>query len=84
MTGAKGTLLAGFHRFSPRDLRHNWVRVQTSGGRRFIPVMDDLFVPGGVYETLSHCIDAVQHGAPLVSSPVQALRDVAVVEAMLS
>ena len=83
LTGAKGTLLAGFHRFSPRDFRHNWVRVQTSGGRRFIPVMDDLFVPGGVYETLSHCIDAVQHGAPLVSSPAQALRDVAVVEAML-
>jgi len=83
LTGAKGTLLAGFHRFSPRDFRHNWVRVQTSGGRRFIPVMDDLFVPGGVYETLSHCIDAIQHGAPLVSSPAQALRDVAVVEAML-
>ena len=83
LTGAKGTLLAGFHRFSPRDFRHNWVRVQTSGGRRFIPVIDDLFVPGGVYETLSHCIDAVQHGAPLVSSPAQALRDVAVVEAML-
>ncbi len=83
LTGAKGTLLAGFHRFSPRDFRHNWVRVQTRGGRRFIPVMDDLFVPGGVYETLSHCIDAVQHGAPLVSSPAQALRDVAVVEAML-
>jgi predicted dehydrogenase len=83
LTGAKGTLLAGFHRFSPRDFRHNWVRVQTSGGRRFIPVMDDLFVPGGVYETLSHCIDAVQHGAALVSSPAQALRDVAVVEAML-
>ena len=83
LTGAKGTLLAGFHRFSPRDFRHNWVRVQTRGGRRFIPVTDDLFVPGGVYETLSHCLDAVQHGAPLVSSPIQALRDVAVVEAML-
>jgi predicted dehydrogenase len=83
LTGAKGTLLAGFHRFSPRDFRHNWIRVQTGGTRRFIPVMDDLFVPGGVYDTLSHCIDAVQHGAPLVSSPAQALRDVAVVEAML-
>ena len=83
MTGSNGTLLAGFNRFSPRDFRHNWIRVQTKGGRRFIPVMDDLFVPGGVYETLSHCIDAVQHGAALVSSPVQALRDVAVVEAML-
>src|SRR3984957_3072168 len=83
LTGAKGTLLAGFHRFSPRDFRHNWVRAQTSGGRRFIPVMDDLFVPGGVYETLSHCIDAVQHGAALVSSPAQALRDVAVAEAMV-
>ena len=45
--------------------------------------MGDLFVSGGVYETLSHCIDAVQQGAPLVSSPAQALRDVAVVEAML-
>jgi L-gulono-1,4-lactone dehydrogenase len=83
LTGAKGTLLAGFHRFSPRDFRHNWIRVQTNGGRRFIPVMDDLFVPGGVYETLSHCIEAVQHGTPLVSSAAQALRDVAVVEAML-
>ena len=83
LTGSNGTLLAGFNRFSPRDFRHNWIRVQTKGGRRFIPVMDDLFVPGGVYETLSHCIDAVQHGAALVSSPVQALRDVAVVEAML-
>ena len=63
LTGSNGTLLAGFNRFSPRDFRHNWIRVQTNGGRRLIPVMDDLFVLGGVYETLSHCIDAVQHGA---------------------
>jgi predicted dehydrogenase/FAD/FMN-containing dehydrogenase len=83
LTGSKGTLLAGFNRFSPRDFRHNWIRVQTSGGRRLTPVMDDMFVPGGVYETLSHCIDAVQHGAALVSSPAQALRDVAVAEAMV-
>ncbi len=83
LTGSKGTLLAGFNRFSPRDFRHNWIRVRTSGRKRFVPVMDDLFVPGGVYETLSHCIDAVQDGAPLVSSPAQALRDVAVVEVML-
>ncbi len=83
LTGSMGTLLAGFNRFSPRDFRHNWVRVQSKQGRRFIPVMDDLFVPGGVYETLSHCIEAIQGGAPLVSSPAQALRDVAVVEAML-
>ena len=40
-------------------------------------------MPGGVYETLSHCIDAVQHGAALVSSPAEALRDVAVAEAMV-
>jgi predicted dehydrogenase/FAD/FMN-containing dehydrogenase len=83
LTGSSGTLLAGFNRFSPRDFRHNWIRVQTKGGRRLIPVMDDLFVPGGVYETLSHCIDAVQHGAALVSSPAQALRDIAVAEAMV-
>jgi predicted dehydrogenase/FAD/FMN-containing dehydrogenase len=83
LTGSKGTLLAGFNRFSPRDFRHNWIRLQTSGRKRFVPVMDDLFVPGGVYETLSHCIEAVQNGAPLASSPAQALRDVAVVEAML-
>jgi L-gulono-1,4-lactone dehydrogenase len=83
LTGSKGTLLAGFNRFSPLDFRHNWIRVQTSSRKRFVPVMDDLFVPGGVYETLSHCIEAIQQGAPLVSSPAQALRDVAVVEAML-
>jgi predicted dehydrogenase/FAD/FMN-containing dehydrogenase len=83
LTGSKGTLLAGFNRFSPRDFRHNWIRVQTSGRKRFVPVMGDLFVPGGVYETLSHCIEAVQQGAPLVSSPAQALRDLAVIEAML-
>ena len=83
LTGSNGTLLAGFNRFSPRDFRHNWIRVQTSSRKRFIPVMDDLFVPGGVYETLSHCIDAVQQGAALVSSPAQALRDVAVAEAMI-
>ena len=83
LTGSKGTLLAGFNRLSPRDFRHNWIRVQTGRRRRFVPVMDDLFVPGGVYETLSHCIEAVQQGAPLASSPAEALRDVAVVEAML-
>ena len=83
LTGSNGTLLAEFNRFSPRDFRHNWIRVQTGGRKRFVPVMGDLFVPGGVYETLSHCIEAVQQGAPLVSSPAQALRDVAVVEAML-
>jgi L-gulono-1,4-lactone dehydrogenase len=83
LTGSKGTLLAGFNRFSPRDFRHNWIRIQTSGRKRFVPVMDDLFVRGGVYETLSHCIEAVQGRAPLVSSPAQALGDIAVVEAML-
>lgn len=83
LVGAKGTLLAGFLRFGRRDIRHNWVRVQTSARSRFIPVMDDLFVPGGVYESLSHCIDAVQSGAPLENTAAQALRDVAVVEAML-
>ena len=83
LTGSQGMLLAGFNRFSPRDFRHNWIRVQSQQGRRLIPVTDDLFVPGGVYETLSHCIEAIQDGAPLVSSPAQALRDVAVVEALL-
>jgi L-gulono-1,4-lactone dehydrogenase len=83
LTGTKGTLLAGFHRFSKRDIRHNWIRVQTGAGRRFIPVTDDLWVPGGVYETLSHCVDAVQYGAPLSSTAAEGLRDVAVVEAML-
>jgi predicted dehydrogenase/FAD/FMN-containing dehydrogenase len=83
LVGAKGTLLAGFHRFSRRDFRHNWIRVEGKAGRRFIPVTDDLFVPGGVYETLSHCIDAVQLGTPLLNTAAQALRDVAVVEAML-
>ncbi len=83
LTGSKGTLLAGFNRFSRRDFRHNWIRVQTGGRKRFVPVMDDLFLQGGVYETLSHCIEAVQQVAPLMSSPAQALRDVAVLEAML-
>jgi L-gulono-1,4-lactone dehydrogenase len=83
LTGSNGTLLAGFNRFSPRDFRHNWIRLQTSAKKRFIPVTDDLFVPGGVYETLSHCIETVQQGAPLKSSPAEALRDVAVIEAML-
>jgi FAD/FMN-containing dehydrogenase/predicted dehydrogenase len=83
LVGAKGTLLAGFLRFSRRDIRHNWIRVQTSAGRRSIPVTDDLFVSGGVYETLSHCIEAVQSGAPLESTAAQAWHDVAVIEAML-
>jgi L-gulono-1,4-lactone dehydrogenase len=83
LAGSKGTLLAGFNRFSPRDFRHNWIRVQIGRRRRFILVTGDLFVPGGVYETLSHCIEAIQQGAPLVSSPAQALRDVAVAEAMV-
>ena len=83
LIGSRGTLLAGFQRFSRRDIRHNWIRVQSNAGRRFIPVTDDLFVAGGVYETLSHCVDAVQLGTPLQSTAAQALRDVAVVEAML-
>ena len=83
LTGTKGTLLAGFQRFRKLDVRHNWVRVQTDKGRRFIPVTDDLWVTGGVYETLSHCIDAIQRGAPLLSTAREGLRDVAVVEAML-
>jgi L-gulono-1,4-lactone dehydrogenase len=83
LIGAKGTLLAGFLRFSRRDVRHNWIRVKTNTSRRFIPITDDLFVSGGVYETLSNCIDAVQLGAPLLNTAAQALRDVAVVEAML-
>ncbi len=83
LIGTKGTLLAGFQRFGKLDIRRNWVRVQTDKGRRFIPVTDDLWVTGGVYETLSHCIDAIQRGTPLSSTPAEGLRDVAVVEAML-
>jgi L-gulono-1,4-lactone dehydrogenase len=83
LIGTKGTLLAGFQRFRKLDVRHNWVRVQTGAGRRLIPVTDDLWVTGGVYETLSHCIEAVQRGTPLSSTAAEALRDVAVVEAML-
>jgi predicted dehydrogenase len=45
LIGTKGTLLAGLQRFRKLDLRHNWVRVQTGTGRRFIPVTDDLWAP---------------------------------------
>src|SRR6202021_3299753 len=57
LTGSKGTLLAGFNRFSPRDFRHNWIRLQTSGRKRFVPVMEIFFVPGGFFEPLSTCTE---------------------------
>ena len=44
---------------------------------------DDFWVPGGVYELLAHWVEALRLGTPLRSSAWDAMRDVAVIEAML-
>jgi predicted dehydrogenase len=73
--GSQGALYANFLR--------NWIRVHDAAGKRFIKVPADGWVQGGVYELLAHCLAALRTNAPSQSSPSEALRDVAVIEAML-
>ncbi len=75
VTGSKGSLHV--------DLFSNVIRLRDSSGERIVGVPDDPWVQGGVYGTIAHCVDALRHKSTLLSSPSEALRDVAVVEAML-
>jgi predicted dehydrogenase len=73
--GTKGALYANFLR--------NWIRVYGPTGKRFITVPADAWVQGGVHELFAHCLQALRTDAPSQSSPPEALRDVAMIEAML-
>jgi predicted dehydrogenase/FAD/FMN-containing dehydrogenase len=75
LVGAKGSLHV--------NLFSNIIRLRDAAREEFLKVPDDPWVQGGVVQTLAHCLRAFRHNAPLRSSPAEALRDVAVIEAML-
>ncbi|WGJ14321.1 FAD-binding protein [Methylocapsa sp. D3K7] len=71
--GSEGSLEVDFHR--------NRILLRNSQGERQIDV-DDSF-NGGVERLLTDCLGVIRHGSPLHSSPSEALRDLAVIEAMI-
>jgi predicted dehydrogenase len=75
LIGSEGTLHV--------DFNTNVIALRDLATERLISVPDDSFVQGGVHRLLAHCLGALQHSSPLRSSPSEALRDVAVMEAML-
>jgi L-gulono-1,4-lactone dehydrogenase len=76
--------LIGSHGSLHVDLSSNVIRLRDSGREQLVRVPDDPWVQGGVYRTIAHCLEALRHDSPLFSSPSEALRDVAVIEAMLN
>lgn len=44
---------------------------------------NDSWVEGGVYSMLRHCCESLTNGTPTLCTPVEGLRDVATIEAML-
>ncbi len=79
IVGSDGALHASF--------KLQYVDVQSSSGSRTLPVPDDSWNAGGVYQTLRHFgamlrSERMPEAAP-ISTPEEALRDVAVIEAML-
>jgi L-gulono-1,4-lactone dehydrogenase len=76
LLGSKGSLHV--------DLYNNVIRLRDSVREQLIKVPDDPWIQGGVYRTFAHCLEALRHGSPLRSSPSEALRDLAVIEAMLN
>lgn len=75
LVGTEGSLTADFER--------NTIQIRNDAGQQVIRLRDDSWVPGGVYDLLAHCVDVIRYGARLRSSAWDAMRDVAVVEAML-
>lgn len=75
LVGSKGSLYV--------DLSNSVIRLRDPTREEFLRVPDDPWVQGGVYQTIAHCLQSFRHSAPLRSSPAEALRDVAVIEAML-
>jgi len=75
LVGSKGSLHA--------DLFSTVIRLRDGEREEFFRVSNDPWVQGGVYQTIAHCLLSLRHDAPLRSSPAEALRDVAVIEAML-
>ena len=71
--GSHGTIQANF--------RTGLVELLAGGGRAPLTFPEDVWTFGGVLETLEHCIDALDGKTRLRSTPLQALRDVSVIEA---
>jgi L-gulono-1,4-lactone dehydrogenase len=81
--GSPRLALVGTEGFLAADFERNTIQIKNAAGRRIIRVRDDSWVPGGVYELLAHCVDALRNGTRLRSSAWDAMRDVAVIEAMI-
>lgn len=65
------------------DFRLCTLNVLSPKGRRIIRVPEDTWNSGGVEEMLSHIFESFTAGTPLLATPSEALREVAVVETML-
>jgi predicted dehydrogenase/FAD/FMN-containing dehydrogenase len=75
--------LIGAHGSLQADFFSNVIRLRAGGPEQVFKVPDDPWVQGGVYQNLAHCLNALRYDAPLRSSPADAMRDVAVIEAIL-
>ncbi|MBV8664258.1 MAG: Gfo/Idh/MocA family oxidoreductase, partial [Hyphomicrobiales bacterium] len=71
--GSHGTIQANF--------RTGLVELLSGGVKIPLTFPEDVWTFGGVLETLEHCIDALDGKTQLRSTPLQALRDVSVIEA---
>jgi predicted dehydrogenase len=73
--------IEGSHGAIQANFRTGLVELLSGGAKIPLPFPDDVWTIGGVLETLEHCLDALDGKTELKSTPLQALRDVSVIEA---
>ncbi|MFM2262500.1 MAG: hypothetical protein RI959_1176, partial [Pseudomonadota bacterium] len=61
----------------------NQILLKAGNNTQVVNVSDDPWVQGGVYAMLRHCCESLTNGTPTSCTPVEGLRDVAAIEAML-
>lgn len=65
------------------DLVNCQVVVEVGNATKTIDMPNDPWVQGGVYPMLRHCCEALSGGYESSCSPIEAMKDVAVIEAMI-
>jgi predicted dehydrogenase/FAD/FMN-containing dehydrogenase len=69
------------------SLRVNFINcqvlIENDSGNQIIQIPHDPWCEGGVYSMLRHCCESLTNGESTRCTPIEGLRDVAVIEAML-
>lgn len=65
------------------NLLKNIILIQSGGSQEIIQIADDPWVQGGVYSMLRHCCESLSKGLTTSCTPIEGMKDVAVIEAML-